>query len=59
MAIKVTGIKWDTDGEDQASLGLPSCVEIEAAVEEDRIADHLSDRYGWCVSAFSLEGDAR
>ena len=51
--MKVTGIIWDTDGEDID--GLPEEVNIPDGIEEDDIADYLSDEYGWCVESFSIE----
>ena len=44
-----SGIDWDTDGEDPASLGLPDAVEVEAE-DEDGVVDALSDNYGWCIN---------
>lgn len=48
-------IVWDTDGEDEEDLGLPSRVEIPFFVDDDEIADHLSDEYGYCVFGFNIE----
>ena len=48
-------IDWDTDGEDEEDLGLPSRVEIPFFVEDDEIADYLSDEYGYCVFGFNIE----
>ena len=45
-----SGIEWDTDGEDPASLGLPHAVEVEAD-DEDSVVDALSDNYGWCINS--------
>lgn len=48
-------IEWDTDGEDEEDLGLPSRVEIPFFVEDDEIADYISDEYGYCVFGFNIE----
>jgi len=57
MNILVSGIEWDTDGEE---VELPSELTIDAAAEgiddpDSQIADWLSDRYGWAVIGFSHE----
>jgi len=51
MKFHVHAIVWDTDGE---SVDLPTetTVEVENA---DRIADTLSDKFGWCVTAFQYD----
>ena len=48
-------IVWDTDGEDEEDLGLPSRVEIPFFADDDEIADYLSDEYGYCVFGFNIE----
>lgn len=66
------GIIWDTDdGDDDEEPDLPAAVEVNAkdllhpgedletiSRDElaDRIADHLSDTYGYCVSSLTIEG---
>lgn len=57
MNVKATNIVWDTDGED---VDLPTEVLIDTDAEgidnpELEIADWLSDKYGWCVTSFSVE----
>lgn len=51
--MKVTDIIWDTDGEDIDNL--PEEVNIPDDIDEDDIADYLSDEYGWCVESFNIE----
>ena len=51
-----TNIEWDTDGED---VVLPSEVEIPDNIEEDAIADYLSDEYGFCVFGFGIEKEQK
>lgn len=50
--MKITDIVWDCEELDQDEIGLPSEVEVPDEVEEDEIADWLSDEYGWCVLYF-------
>ena len=52
--MKITDIVWDCEELDQDEIGLPSEVEVPDEVEEDEIADWLSDEYGWCVVCFSM-----
>ena len=52
--MKVTNIKWQTDGED---VNLPSEVEVDNHLSDEEIADYLSDTYGWLVDSFSLPMD--
>ena len=48
---RIYNIEWDTDGEE---VDLPS--EITARVPDDtEFADYLSDTYGFCVKALSVE----
>ena len=52
--IVVSDIIWDTDCE--KDLNLPNEVRIadEMEIEEDEIADYLSDEYGFCVESFII-----
>ena len=53
--MKVTNIKWETDGEE---VDLPTEVEVgDDLLSDDEIADYLSDTYGWLVIGFSLPMD--
>jgi hypothetical protein len=54
--MKATNIKWVTDG---ADVNLPTEVEIPIEIEDDddKIADFLSDEYGFLVESFSLPMD--
>ena len=52
---QVKGIVWDTDGGDPKELDLPTEVEVPGDVEEDEIADWLSEEYGYCVESYALE----
>ena len=48
---QITDIDWETDGED---VELPSSVMVPSDLEEDEIADYLSDNYGWLVNGFVM-----
>lgn len=47
-----TNIKWDTDGEPHE---LPGIVDLPDDLEEDAVADWLSDRFGFCVFSLTVE----
>ena len=49
----VTSILWDTDGELQEGLGLPSNAYVYAE-EEDEIAGALSDELGYCILSLNV-----
>ena len=49
--MKVTNIKWETDGVD---VELPKEVEVNDNMSDDEIADYLSDTYGWLVDSFAV-----
>lgn len=52
--MKATNINWETDGE---ITDLPEEVFIDVPIDEDEVADWLSDTYGWLVDSFSIEYD--
>ncbi|WP_304393073.1 hypothetical protein [uncultured Clostridium sp.] len=58
---KVTNIEWDTEDNGETvsakELGLPEEVEIPAHIEENDIADYLSDKYEYCVLDFDIVGE--
>ena len=56
-------IEWDTDGDIDAARGLPSKLEVEVDLFttgwpdiNKQICDQLSDKTGWAVLDYSLEG---
>ena len=51
----VTDIEWETDGYEVNNL--PTEVEVDDDLDEDEIADYLSDEYGWLVESFALPMD--
>lgn len=56
MKVKITGIKWDTDGE---KVDLPTKVEVN--LDEiypnmaDDISEWLTDHFGFCHEGFSYD----
>jgi hypothetical protein len=46
-------VDWDTDGYSVEELGLSTIVDMPTLNEED-IADYLSDVYGYCVNSFKI-----
>ena len=56
-------IAWDTDGDIDAARALPSKLEVEVDLFttgwtdiNKQICDQLSDKTGWAVLDYSLEG---
>jgi hypothetical protein len=52
--MKVSNIKWETDGE---VVDLPNEVNVPDGIDDEAIADYLSDTYGWLVESFSVDTD--
>lgn len=60
--MKATGIKWDTDGDENLAKDLPSEIEIPDNIalraklenDEDVISDYLSQVTGFCHYGYSL-----
>lgn len=50
---RIVTVDWDVD--DEADLAnLPATVEIPGKVPDDKVADWLSDKYGFCVNGFTI-----
>lgn len=49
---KAYAIKWDTDGASRSECGVPSSVTVPYYMDEDEVADWLSDVYGFCHDGF-------
>ena len=49
---KVVDIVWETDG---ADVQLPTEMEIPDNVDDDSIADYLSDETGFLVNSYSVK----
>lgn len=54
MIAHTTSINWDTDGGQEVFDKLPQRV-ILSVDDEGRIADELSDMYGWCIFGLTYE----
>lgn len=59
--MKAINIKWEIDLENGetyeealTACGLPTEIEIPEDVDEEEIADWLSDEYGFCHTGFEL-----
>ncbi len=50
--IKVSGIVWETDGED---VDLPDEMEIPSDIEKDEIEDYLSNETGFLVLSYCID----
>ena len=53
--ITVKEIDWETDGED---VDLPTTMKVPSDLEEDEIADYLSDQKGWLVNGFVMGAES-
>jgi len=53
--MRVKQIDWETDG---VEVELPTAVTVPSDLEEDEIADYLSDQYGWLVNGFVMEAES-
>lgn len=42
-------VDWDTDGEE---TDLPDVVDVPAGFTDDRVADYISDVYGYCINGW-------
>lgn len=51
MKVKVN---WDTDNYPLEECNLKKIVDIPNDIEEEDIADYLSDEYGYCVFSFEI-----
>lgn len=49
-----SNISWDTESENVESNNIPSSVEIPECVDDDDIADYLSDKFGFTVMSFVI-----
>lgn len=49
----ILNIKWDVDDKKDLDI-LPSEVWIPKTVDDDEVADYLSDNYGFCVKSFLI-----
>ena len=55
--MRAIDIKWDTDGDEEIIKTLPKEMDIPDDVDEENVADWLSDETGFCVCGFVLEAE--
>jgi hypothetical protein len=49
--MKKVKVVWNTDGLDPKEANLPSICEVPS-MDDDLVADYLSDTYGFCVESW-------
>jgi hypothetical protein len=55
---RLVHVEWDLSDsvfETFEDEGIPREVWVPVSVDEDEIADWLSDTYGWCVNSFEID----
>ena len=57
--MRAIDIKWDTDGDEEILKTLPKEMDIPDDVDEENVADWLSDETGFCVFGFVLEAEKK
>lgn len=55
--MRAIDIKWDTDGDEEVLKTLPTEMDIPNGIDEEGVADWLSDETGFCVFGFVLEAE--
>lgn len=57
--MRAIDIKWDTDGDEEVLKTLPTEMDIPNGIDEEGVADWLSDETGFCVFGFVLEAEKK
>ena len=57
--MRAIDIKWDTDGDEEVLKTLPTEMDIPNGIDEEGVADWLSDETGFCVFGFVLETEKK
>lgn len=57
--MRAIDIKWDTDGDEEILKTLPKEMDIPDDIDEENVADWLSDETGFCVFGFVLETEEK
>ena len=57
--MRAINIKWDTDGDEEILKTLPKEMDIPDDIDEENVADWLSDETGFCVFGFVLETEEK
>lgn len=56
MDTKKVRVYWDVDPDlSVEELDLPEVVEIPESMDDDDIADYLSNEYGYCVASYIVD----
>ena len=56
MNTKKVRVYWDVDPDlIVEELGLPDIVEVPESMDDDDIADYLSNKYGYCIESYIVD----
>ena len=56
MDTKKVKVYWDVDPDlNVEELGLPDIVEVPETMDDDDIADYLSNEYGYCIESYIVD----
>lgn len=56
MRVRASNILWDTDGDESVKLPHETIIDIDDDSDMNmETADYLSDKYGYCVIALTVE----
>ena len=56
MRVRASNILWDTDGDESVKLPHETIIDIDNDSDMNmETADYLSDKYGYCVIALTVE----
>ena len=56
MKVRASNILWDTDGDESVKLPHETIIDIDNDSDMNmETADYLSDKYGYCVIALTVE----
>ena len=49
---RTVSVKWDTDGMDEEELDLPNEVNVPGGLDDEDVADWLTEAYGFCIKGW-------
>ena len=52
MNTRTVKVDWDDDQEIYGESGLPTEVQVPADLDDEDVADWLSEKYGFCVNSW-------
>ena len=52
MVARTVSVKWDTDGMDEEELDLPNEVNVPSILDDEEVADWLTEAYGFCIKGW-------